>query len=92
MPIGLCDVDKKFNNHIFDIKKDDMIYLFSDGFIDQFGGDNNKKIKRKRFKELLISINEYPMPIQKERLNLFFKEWKGKNEQVDDVLIFGLKV
>jgi len=92
MPIGLFEIEKKFTNHTFDIEENDMIYLFSDGFADQFGGLNNKKIKRKKFKELLITTNTLPVTIQKEHINVFFKKWKGENEQVDDVLIVGLRV
>ena len=92
MPIGIFEIDKKFKTHQFDIEENDMIYLFSDGFVDQFGGNDNKKIKRRRFKDLLISTSTIPLPVQKEQINMFFKKWKGENEQVDDVLIIGLKV
>lgn len=92
MPVGICEINKTFTNHNFKVNKDDIIYLFSDGFVDQFGGSDNKKIKRRRFKELLISTSTIPLPVQKEQINIFFKKWKGENEQVDDVLLIGLKV
>ena len=92
MPIGLCEVSKSFKNHFLEVQRDDVIYLFSDGFADQFGGEKNKKIKRRKFKELLISTSSLPLPVQKEQFNIFFKKWKGQYEQVDDVLIMGLKV
>ena len=92
MPIGICEAEKEFVNQQISVEKDDVIYMFSDGFSDQFGGSANKKLKRRRFKELLIKIHNLPLMVQKERLLLFFKEWKGDYEQVDDVLIVGLKV
>ena len=92
MPIGISEAEKQFSNQQISVKKDDVIYMFSDGFSDQFGGTANKKLKRKQFKDLLIKTHSLPLVVQKERLSLFFKEWKGDYEQVDDVLIIGLKV
>ena len=92
MPIGICEAENSFSYNTFKVEKDDVIYMFSDGYTDQFGGEKNKKLKRIRFKEQLIKLSKLPMVVQKERFSLFFNEWKGKNEQVDDVLIIGLKV
>ena len=92
MPIGICEAEKGFENKTIKVEKDDIIYMFSDGFSDQFGGSQNKKLKRRRFKDLLLNLNELPLSVQKERFSIFLKEWKGENEQVDDVLIVGLKV
>jgi len=92
MPVGICEAEKQFSNHEIQVQKEDLIYLFSDGYVDQFGGSNNKKMKRKHFKELLVKVYKLPLPAQKERFAMYFSEWKGNEEQVDDVLILGLKV
>ena len=69
----------------------DIIYLFSDGFADQFGGEEAKKYKYKPFKDFLLSIHKKDMIQQKELLIKEFNNWKGENEQIDDILIMGLK-
>lgn len=93
-PIGAF-VDKelqKFNNHGMDVKEGDCIYLFSDGFADQFGGPDGKKFLLKRFRDLLLSICEKPMSEQQVIIHQTFEDWKGKEEQIDDVLVIGVKV
>jgi serine phosphatase RsbU (regulator of sigma subunit) len=92
MPVGICLSENGFSCHRIDVYKDDIIYLFTDGYADQFGGLNNKKMKRKEFKELLLKLYKLPLPAQKERFEMFFNEWKLDFEQVDDVLLVGLKV
>ena len=79
-------------NHTIQLKKGDCFYIFSDGYVDQFGGMNNKKFKTNRFQELLISINNQTMPEQEKIIFQAFINWKGENEQVDDVLIIGIRV
>jgi serine phosphatase RsbU (regulator of sigma subunit) len=81
-----------FELHTVQLKKDDTIYLFSDGYVDQFGGTDEKKFMTKRFKETLIGIQHKNMKEQGNTLNKVFEEWKGKNEQVDDVLVMGVKI
>lgn len=81
-----------FTNETFDLQKGDAIYLFTDGFADQFGGPKGKKFMYKRFREALISIQENPMEEQKKLLFRILQEWKGELEQVDDVLVIGIKV
>ncbi len=81
-----------FTNHSIDIKKGDLIYIFTDGYADQFGGPRGKKFKYKTLNELLVSIHKEPMSKQKEILEQRFNEWKGNLEQVDDVLILGIKI
>jgi ligand-binding sensor domain-containing protein/serine phosphatase RsbU (regulator of sigma subunit) len=83
---------KGFTNHEVAIEPEDTVYLFSDGYPDQFGGKNDKKLKIGYFKELILSIQTYPMDEQKRMLEDYFEQWKGKNPQVDDVLVIGWKL
>ncbi len=83
---------KVFANNSIKLQKGDCIYLFTDGYADQFGGANGKKYKYGRFKELLLRVNKHPMSQQKELLNQEFMSWKGNLEQVDDVLVIGIRV
>lgn len=91
-PVGLHYKQTPFTTHTILLQKNDTIYLFTDGYADQFGGENGKKLKYKPFKELLLTISRYPMREQSIFLNKHFTEWKGDYEQVDDVCIIGVKV
>lgn len=82
---------KNFTNHVIKYSKDDIFYIFSDGFVDQFGGEGESKFKYGPFKKLILEISNKPMGIQEEILKTKFKDWKGTNEQTDDILIWGLK-
>jgi len=86
------EIRKEFINHEIELKKDDTLYLFSDGYADQFGGLKNKKLMIKNFKNNLSEISSFSMEKQKELLNNTFENWRGENEQVDDVLVMGYKV
>jgi serine phosphatase RsbU (regulator of sigma subunit) len=79
-------------NHTIQVKKSDCIYIFSDGYADQFGGNDNKKFKTSRLQELLISMNKTPMLEQKKIIHQTLKNWQGNNEQVDDILVIGIKI
>jgi serine phosphatase RsbU (regulator of sigma subunit) len=93
MPIGIYDYMKTaFINHNIPLQTDDNIYLFTDGYIDQFGGPSKKTFRSNQFRDLLVEINHLPMIEQKEILENKFAEWKGNNNQVDDVLVIGLKL
>jgi serine phosphatase RsbU (regulator of sigma subunit) len=93
MPIGIFDFsDKEFTSTNIPILPGDIIYMFSDGYADQFGGPNNKKFKYSALKELLLKIHQLPVREQKKRLENEFFRWKGDNSQTDDVLIMGLKL
>ena len=81
-----------FTNHEFDIKKGDCIYLFTDGYADQFGGPKGKKFKYKQLQEKLILLNALSLKEQKEKLTSIFNDWRGGLEQIDDVLIIGIKI
>jgi phosphoserine phosphatase RsbU/P len=92
MPVGTYNEMKNFNSRQMPLLKDDLIYLFTDGYVDQFGGENNVKFKSHAFRKLLLSIHQKPMTLQKELLDQHFNRWKGKYEQVDDVTILGIKI
>jgi len=93
-PIGVFEGQKPqlFTNNIVDLKDGDCIYLFSDGYADQFGGPENKKFMSKRFEELLVEISAKPIEVQKEMLISRLVAWKGNNDQVDDILVIGIKI
>lgn len=79
-------------HHSIQLKKGDCFYIFSDGYADQFGGKDNKKFKTSRMQELLLSINHKPMQEQEQLIHTAFVDWKGNNEQVDDILVIGVRV
>ncbi len=93
-PIGGLQIfhDQKFNNHEINLQKNDTFYIFTDGYADQFGGENGKKLMTKKLKEILMSIQHLNMINQKKFLEDFFRQWKGENEQVDDVLVIGVRL
>jgi len=93
MPIGIFDMsDKNFTSQNIPIMPDDIIYMFSDGYADQFGGPNNKKFKYSALKSLLVEIHKFPLQKQKQKLEKQFVAWKGKSPQTDDVLIIGYRI
>jgi len=84
--------NKEFLNMNISLQKNDFVYLFSDGFSDQFGGENYKKFGSKRFKDLIVEVAGLNIAKQKEKLSEKLVEWTGKNEQVDDILVIGMKI
>ena len=93
MPVSIHQkADKSFANHEIDIFKDDVIYIFSDGFVDQIGGPKKRKFMSRNFKELLLKIHEKPMDVQEQILEKTFDEWKGDYIQLDDILVIGIKL
>lgn len=93
-PIGRYDMERGngFDNHVMDIKDGDAFYIFSDGYMDQFGGDDGKKFKQARFINTLLNNHDLPMEAQGDILERLFVEWKGDSYQVDDVLVIGFRV
>jgi len=91
-PIGKFEMAHPFTSHKVDLQKGDSIYVFTDGYVDQFGGVKGKKFKSKALRGLLLSIQNISMTEQKEVLQKTFNDWKGEIEQIDDVCIFGVKV
>ncbi|MCK4661802.1 MAG: SpoIIE family protein phosphatase [Bacteroidales bacterium] len=93
MPIGIyIKDDLSFTNNEMDIFPDDCIYTFSDGYVDQFGGEKGKKFMTKNFKTLILEIHKKPMTEQKEIFNTTIEQWKGENQQIDDILVFGIRI
>ena len=90
-PIGKYEYRKEFTNHVLKLKKGDCLYLFSDGIVDQFGGEKSKKFTSKRLKQLLESIKDQPMDEQKTLIEKEFEAWQGENESIDDVCVLGVR-
>jgi serine phosphatase RsbU (regulator of sigma subunit)/HAMP domain-containing protein len=84
--------EREFTNHNVNLQEGDCLYIFSDGYADQFGGPKGKKFMRKRFRELLMDISHLPMPEQKWRLMDTLDRWQGNQEQVDDILVIGIRI
>jgi serine phosphatase RsbU (regulator of sigma subunit) len=91
-PVGFHSVYKPFTLQSTDLAKGDIVYSFTDGFADQFGGPKGKKFKYKQLEETLLANNHLPMQEQKNSLDKAFDSWKGDLEQVDDVLIIGIRI
>ncbi len=91
-PIGKTEKPTPFTSETIKLQKNDSLYLFTDGYADQFGGKKGKKFKYKQLHEFLIEINGQSMNEQESILVKKMEEWKGKLEQVDDILIIGLKI
>ncbi len=91
-PIGINIKEKTFTNHKFQLQKHDTLYMFSDGYYDQFGGEHDHKFLSSRFKELLISVNDKILSEQKQILEQTFNDWRGNSNQIDDVLVMGIQI
>ena len=90
-PIGIWRKERPFTNHIIQLQENDILYLFSDGIIDQFGGSNKDKFKAVRFKKLLLEIQEKNLTEQGALIKNAFLEWKGSTKQLDDIVVIGVK-
>ncbi|MFM7104056.1 MAG: PP2C family protein-serine/threonine phosphatase, partial [Flavobacteriales bacterium] len=91
-PIGKAHEPRPFTTHEVALHHGDTIYLFTDGFADQFGGNHNKKLTRARFRELLLSIAHLPMDEQREKLLEHHSQYRGTQEQIDDICVMGVRV
>lgn len=89
--VGHTEKRMPYTNHSFDVKAGDTIYLITDGYADQFGGEHDKKFQRAKLRELLLSVQSLPMEEQRNQLLSVFESWKGEREQVDDVTIIGVR-
>jgi serine phosphatase RsbU (regulator of sigma subunit) len=84
--------ERKFTSHSLQIDKPTCFYIFSDGYTDQFGGDKGRSLLLKNFKNLLLQIHKQPMKMQKQLLEEHFKNWRGKEDQIDDVVVIGFRL
>lgn len=91
-PIGKFDYGKPFTHHEVEVEKGDCVYIFTDGYADQFGGPNGKKFRYKTLKNLLLQIHERPMAEQRNILDETFENWKGELAQIDDVCVIGIRI
>ena len=92
MPIGISSkMDEDFVFYDWSLEKGTSYYLFSDGYIDQFGGEHGRKFMKKNFKKLILEIQDYPMNKQKELLEKNLKDWMGQSPQIDDILVMGIR-
>jgi serine phosphatase RsbU (regulator of sigma subunit) len=93
MPIGIdLNIDAEFTRHDIEVKTGDMLYFCTDGFADQFGGQNGKKFKYKPLTSLFLDVASLPLSKQKQIIEKKFMDWKGANEQTDDVLVLGYRI
>ena len=93
MPIGIhVKRSDNFTSHIIELKKGDVLYTFSDGYVDQFGGEDNTKFRKKNFKELLLKIHKEDMAKQKEILDNTIINWMEGYDQIDDILVSGIRI
>ncbi len=92
MPVGIGERKEKFKLFSIDAKPNDIFYLYTDGYADQFGGPKGKKFKYKQLNELLLSLHAQPLSKQQTELKKTFEEWKGNLEQIDDVCAIGIRV
>lgn len=91
-PIGNFGTHKPFSTHQLNLQSGDILYIFTDGFADQFGGDRGKKYKASRLKDLFLSVLDHPMEEQRIIINKAFEKWRGDLEQVDDVCVVGVRI
>ena len=93
MPIGIhFEIEKQFTTKEIQLCKNDIFYLFSDGYQDQFGGKKNKKFKSKRFRKLLLEIYQKPLEEQQQILDKIIEKWRGDINQIDDIIVVGVRV
>ena len=83
---------KPYKNNTIELKAGDMVYVFSDGYVDQFGGLLGKKFMANQFRKLLLEICDLPVEEQKRTLDNRIETWRGAQEQVDDILVIGIKI
>ncbi len=92
-PIGIYFRQRPFEKIDFQLQENDVIYLFSDGYADQFNGETGRKLTKKRFKKLLLDMNTENIPVSQQGkfLEQFIRDWMGQSRQIDDIMVFGIK-
>lgn len=86
------DPSKKYTNHTLQLQENDQVYIFSDGYADQFGGPHGRKFMYRRFRDTLLKLEGKEINSQKEYLNKTIKDWKGSLQQIDDILVMGMHI
>jgi serine phosphatase RsbU (regulator of sigma subunit) len=89
--IGMNPEGSLYTDHELNLMEEDILYIFSDGYVDQFGGPGNKKFMYRRFRYLLLTMHKFPLADQKSILDENIKTWMGNNNQVDDIMVIGFK-
>jgi serine phosphatase RsbU (regulator of sigma subunit) len=89
---GFTEEETKFELNRMELNKGDSFYMFSDGYADQFGGQLGKKLTTKKFRELLLSMQNRSMGEQEQELETYMENWKAGREQLDDILVIGVRV
>jgi serine phosphatase RsbU (regulator of sigma subunit) len=92
MPVAVFLRDMDFSTKQIKVKKGDLLYLFSDGYSDQFGGSQNTKFMKKNFKDKLLEFSKLPMEQQRLALNTTIEDYKGNNHQTDDIIVIGIRI
>ena len=92
MPIGIHRKTESFTNHTIEIENNALIYLFSDGYIDQFGGEKDRKFLGTNFRDMIFEIHNQTLQTQEQLIEEKFDAWKGSYYQIDDVLVLGAKI
>jgi len=90
--IGACQSNQSFTQQTINASSGDLVYMFTDGMADQFGGPFGKKLKYRRMREMIHEVIHLPLSIQKRCIESAFNHWKGQTDQVDDVMLIGWKV
>ena len=90
-PMGVHWEEKDFTTQVIKLQEQDSLYMFTDGFADQYGGKNRKKFKSRRLKKLLLNVQAESMQDQKKLIEATFESWRGSNEQIDDVCMLGIR-
>jgi len=89
---GEIEYERNFTNHTLQLSPGESFYVYSDGYPDQFGGPRGKKYSSRRFREYLSALGEYSMSEQSDKLNAEIEHWRGEEEQIDDILVIGVRV
>jgi serine phosphatase RsbU (regulator of sigma subunit) len=89
---GFTEEEKEFIVNELSLNRGDIFYIFSDGYADQFGGADGKKLTTRKFKELLLSLKDKPMAEQQKAMDQYLESWRGNREQLDDVLVIGVRI